>query len=636
MTAPRALLGSFAAVLVYATFSSGAQNATPQTWTVLALIVVALFAVAGVAVGGLALSAHRTALLGVAALAGFAAWAAFGITSSVAPDRSWADANLVAGYALVVVIGIVLGSSLPRAPTQVGVALGVVFVLAASWALLGKTLPGVKDTAGLLSRLQAPLGYWNALALCCVSGLLPLLRLAVRGSLPALTGTYVLALTLGLTYSRGALFALVVAVAVLVAFTRERARTLAVAASVAIATVAPLAVAGTRKDLSTNFVPVELRTDGGLLLLGVTVAAGVLLCLWGLALASVRLPEVGRRAWRGAAAVAVLAAVVFTATGGVGRAWDDFTDVRRLPPATSPDRVLSLSSSARWSWWQEAAGAFSDKPLTGWGAGSFKVTHLLYRDVGLRVEQPHSVPLQWLAETGVPGLLLAGGGLLALFAAGVRRVRAEPEGAALLAVAAAWVAQAPFEWTWDIPAATLPMLIALGVLAGRPRPAGRGRARPALLASAALGATLLIVSVALPELSRHQTDRALRLTDDERAARAADVAARLNPLATEPLLAAADVAERRGRTDEARRYLLRAVRRQPYDTESWQQLARVEFAAADRVDGLRALEQVLRLDPANGFVIGQARRAYETAVEPGESATATGAPLPSSASSAAP
>ena len=633
MSAARALLGSFAAVLVYATFAAGAQNPGPQTWTLLALIAVATFAVAGAATGSLSLSAPRPALAGVAALAGFAAWAAFGITTSVAPDRSWADANLVAGYALVVVIGMVIGSSLPKAVTRVGVVLGAVFVLAALYALLGKTLPGVRDTAGLLSRLQAPLGYWNALALCCVSGLLPLLRLSVRGSLPALAGAYVLALALGLTYSRGALFALVVALAVLVALSRERSRTLVVALSVGIAVVAPLAI-GSRADLSTNFVPVDLRTDDGLILLAVTVVAGALLVVWGRALRELAVPAIGRRAWQGAAAVAAVVAIAFVAAGGAGRAWDDFTDVERLAPATTPDRVLSLSSSARWSWWQEAAGAFSDKPLTGWGAGSFAVTHLLYRDVGLRVEQPHSVPLQWLAETGVPGLLLAGGGLLALLAAGYRRVRAEPEAAALLAVAAAWIAQSPFEWTWDIPAATLPMLVALGVLAGRPAPPRR---RGGVLLGAGLAAALLTVSVALPGLARWQTDRALALTSDARAARAADLAARLNPVATEALLVAADVAERRGRPEEARRYLLRAVGRQPYDVESWQQLARVEFAASDRVDGLRALAQALRLDPANGFVIGQARRAYETAVGPGESATATGTPLETNqASSAAP
>ncbi len=645
MTAPRALLGSFSGCLLYATFASGAQDPGPQTWTLLALIAVATVAGAAALYGnGLALRTDRLALAGVIGLAAFAAWAAIGITSSVAPDSSWADANLVAGYVLVVVIGVALGSSLPRAATQVGVALGAVFVLAALWALLGKTLPGVKDTAGLLSRLQAPLGYWNALALCCVSGLIPLLRLAVRGSLPALAGTYVLALALGLTYSRGALFALVVALAVLLWLTPERSRTLALALSVAVAVAAPIGVAGARSDLSTNFVPVDARTGDGLILLAVTVVAGALLVLWGRALRELVLPDdaggpasgaPGRGVWQGVAAVAAVVAITFAATGGVGRAWDDFTDVDRLAPTTSPDRVLSLSGSARWSWWGEAAGAFSDKPLTGWGSGSFRVTHLLYRDIGLRVEQPHNVELQWLAENGLPGLLLAGGGLLALLAAGYRRVRRDPEGAALLAVAAAWVAQSPFEWTWDIPAATLPMLLALGVLAGRAAPPRRTPVRGPILAGVAVAAALLAISVALPGLARWQTDRALRLASGERAARAADLAARLNPLGTEALLVAADVAERRDRLADARRYVLRAVRRQPYDVESWQQLARVEFAASDRVSGLGALAHALRLDPANGFVIGQARRAYETAVDPGESATATGTPLEASQASSA-
>ncbi len=178
------------------------------------------------------------------------------------------------------------------------------------------------------------------------------------------------------------------------------------------------------------------------------------------------------------------------------------------------------------------------------------------------------------------------------------------------------------------------MLVGLGVVAARPAEA-RAR-RSGLLPGLALGAALLAVSVALPQLARWQTNRALELDSDARAARAADLAARLNPLDTEALLAAADVAERRGRSEQARRYLLRAVRRQPYDAESWQQLARVEFGAADRVDGLRALDRALRLDPANGFIIGQVRGAYETSVAAGESASATGSPLPAASQASTP
>ncbi len=639
MTAPRAILGGFSACLLYATFADGAQDPTPQTWTLLALTAVAMVAAAAVLFGnGLALRTSRAGVIGVLGLAGFAAWAAVGITSSVAPDRSWTDANLVAGYALAVGVGLAVGASLPRAARWTGLAIGAVMLAAALYALAGKTIPGVIDSAGMLSRLQAPLGYWNALALCCVSGLLPLLRVAVRGSLPALGAVYLLALTLGLTYSRGALFALAVGLAVLLWLAPDRGRTVVLVILVLVAVAGPLAVAGLRHDLSTNFVPVGLRTDDGLLLLGTIVLAGSLLLLAGGQVPASDMSHAGTRhlyVWSVVVVVA-LGVAVFVATGGVGRAWDDFTDVQRLAPATTPARVLSLSSGARWSWWKEAAGAFSDKPLTGWGAGSFGVTHLLYRDIGLRVEQPHNVPLQWLAEDGVPGLLLAGGGIVALLIAGFGRARRDPEAAALLAIAAAWIAQSPFEWTWDIPAATLPMLLGLGVVAARPAAPRRTPARTGALLGAAVGAALLSVSVALPALARWQTTRALDLRSDARAARAADLAARLNPLDTEGLLAAADVAERRGRSDQARRYLLRAVRRQPYDAESWQQLARVEFGAADRVDGLRALDHALRLDPSNGFVIGQVRGAYATSVAPGESASATGSPLPAASQASRP
>lgn len=644
--AARVLLGSIVACLYYAGFAGGAQEPTPQSWTLIALTVVGVAAAAAILYGqGLALRTSRLAVAGIAGLAGFALWAAIGIPHSVAPDRSWAGANAAGGYALVAGLGLALGSSLPRPARTLGLTLGAVMTTLALYALIGKMLPGILDTQGLQSRLQAPIGYWNALALCCVSGLLPLLVRA-RDSLPALLGAFVLALTLALTYSRGALFALACALAVLLWLAPHRGRLLALIASVGVAVVAPVAVAG-RRDLSTDFVPVALRTDDGLVLLATTVVCGALLLVWGRMLRDLPgSPRVLPRLGRVALAMALVAGTVALSTGAVGSAWASFTDVRSLSPSAGPERVLSVGSGARWAWWREAAGAFSDKPLTGWGAGSFVVTHRLYRSVGFRVEQPHNVPLQWLAEDGVPGLLLAGGGLLALLAAGVGRVRRRPEGgygAALVAVAVAWIAQAPFEWTWDIPAATFPMLLALGVLSARPARPRRARLRGAGLAGVTLAGVLLVTSVALPELARQQTNRALDLASGSApapgrliaAARSAELGVRLDPVGTDALLAAADIAERRGRPTDARRYLLRAVRRQPYDVESWQQLARVEFARGDRVAGLLALQRGLSLDRANGLAIALARQAYETAVAPGESATATGTPLVANQASSA-
>src|SRR5205085_9953700 len=136
------------------------------------------------------------------------------------------------------------------------------------------------------------------------------------------------------------------------------------------------------------------------------------------------------------------------ATGRVGDAFDSFKSTDTVARQTDPNRLLSYNSGNRWTWWKEAAGAWSAKPVAGWGAGSFPVTHRLYRREPLSVQQPHSVPLQWLAETGLAGLLLAGGALLALLAAALAGVRREPwalraappargAAAALLAVAVA-------------------------------------------------------------------------------------------------------------------------------------------------------------------------------------------------------
>ena len=87
-------------------------------------------------------------------------------------------------------------------------------------------------------------------------------------------------------------------------------------------------------------------------------------------------------------------------------------------------------------WWKEAAGAIRDRPLGGWGAGSFGVVHLLYRRDALSVRQPHSVPLQWLAETGAVGALLAIGAFGLLLVSAVLATRRRASGSERLLTAA--------------------------------------------------------------------------------------------------------------------------------------------------------------------------------------------------------
>jgi tetratricopeptide (TPR) repeat protein len=157
-----------------------------------------------------------------------------------------------------------------------------------------------------------------------------------------------------------------------------------------------------------------------------------------------------------------------------------------------------------------------------------------------------------------------------------------------------------------------------------------------------LGVLLIVVaavSAALPALAQRRTDAALesvgraRVTDARLAdaAASAEVAAKLNPLAVEPLFAAASIAERRGRVDEARRAILRALERQPDNVDAWFRLTRIEFTRLDRAGVRRASQRALELDPLNPVAFALARRAQQAGAPPGESATATGTPLPAAA-----
>lgn len=76
----------------------------------------------------------------------------------------------------------------------------------------------------------------------------------------------------------------------------------------------------------------------------------------------------------GALAVALVAIVVSRSglEGTISHAWKSFT-ATRTASNYDPSRLLSTDSENRWVWWKEAAGAFSDRPVGGWGAGSFGV-----------------------------------------------------------------------------------------------------------------------------------------------------------------------------------------------------------------------------------------------------------------------
>ncbi len=670
-----ALLGALVAACMYAVFAHGGVGLPEEPRLQIGIALVSIGAAIGwLSSRALSLRAPAEAWIGVGLLLGFAVWCGVTLLWSVAPDNTWAQANRSIAYALVAVLAIAVGSSAPKAIERVATGWLVVAVVCALYALGGKLIPGAEilgvsfDHTAFASRLREPLQYWNALGLVCVLAVPIALRMttdvarrpAVRCA--ALAALFALLTCLGMTYSRGGILALMVAVFVMTLLGGQRLRGLAVFATTLVFLIPVLALAFSRPALKGINVPLDDRTPDGIILCLVMAGSlvGLLIAAWGLLRLEERAKwseESTRLVWRGlATTVGVFALVIVlgiaTSKGGPGQffddAWHEFTKTSQ-DKDSDPNRIISSNSGNRWVWWKEAAGAWTDKPVGGWGAGSFGVTHLLYREVELDVQQPHNVPLQFLAETGIVGAVLGMGALAFLLFAALARVRGMAEGrerdiaVALFAAAVAWLVHGVVDFDWDIPGVTIPALVFMGVLAAIPArretpsalsPAAASAApRVAALVVVCLALGLVIVSALLPVLADSKATSSLAVTTQaaepelQRAAAEAETGARLDPTSVASLLAAADLAQNRGRLVDARRYLLQAVERQPYSVVAWRRLMQLALVTADRRGAKAAAERLLELDPIGKGTLALVGQLVLFSVPANGSPTATGTPL---------
>ena len=667
---------ALAGIVAWALFSDGATSLENEAGLQIALCAAALVTLAGLLFSPrVRLRAPAIALVGLGLLALFAVWSGWSIAWSIAPDLSWVQLNRWAAYTLVAALALVLGSSLRRAPQLTALAFLVVATAVAAYALGGKVIPWFSipglidlDHTANFSRLREPLGYWNALGLVCVLAGPIAVRTAAdpdasrRWRTFSLVSLVVLLVTLGLTYSRGGILSLLVALAVLVAIGPDRLRLTAYAVLGMAAAVPAYVVAVVRDDLTTDGVVQAERADDGLILL-VALLVAIALVVWAgrwlrdrdahLEQAKLVPPSVRPRNALAAAGAALLVLIGGLAvsergvTGTIEDRWDDFTTVKS-DDQSDPSRVLRSNSGNRWVWWKEAAGAFSDEPVKGWGAGSFPLVHRRYRENDLPVRQAHSVPLQLLAETGLVGaaLALAGLGLLGWAAAARLRYadgRERRYVAALACASLAWGVHMWFDWDSDIPGVTLPLLIFLGVLAARPpgtadavdavppqddvrAPAGP---RGAGLLAGALILAALATSAYLPWLADDKAAEATLLgavsEEDalEEAAKRADEAMQLNPLSIDPVAAAIAVAQKRGRLEEVAELVEETADRQPQNPDVWLRAYAVQQSIDDAPARIASLRRLLELDPhedrlsLHGVAAGVAER----------SASATGTPL---------
>jgi hypothetical protein len=671
---PGALIVGLLLLVLYAAFAHGASSDPAEARVQIGLSFLAILAgVAWLGSGTVRVGARSWALMGTALLVAFAAWNGITLLWSVAPNQTWLELNRELSYVLVLVVAIGAGASHRRPLQTIATGYLLVAVVVTVYALGQKIFPGLHiaglidlDQTATFARLQAPLDYWNALALFVTFAVPVALVIARDRARPrwvrmaSLLALELMLLVIGLTYSRGGLVALVVVVAVTMAFAGSWLKTLTLLAAAALTTIAPLWLALSEHSLSGANVPLgDRETAGGPFLLVILASLLVLYVVARKLLdreVSIELtPERKRRVLRMAAAgaafliVAVLIVLALSSrglTGTFSHAWHSFTTPHATANVNAPN--LSVSSGNRWVWWKDAAGAWSDRPVGGWGAGSFRVVDLLYStSSSLSVQDAHSVPLQWLAETGLIGGLLAVGGYALLLAGGVDAVRRKTAserafGAVLLAAAVAYAIHALYDWDWELPGVTFPVLVFLGGLAGSgiARRGWRAPQAPGMLRGLALAGTTFVlcvyaVSALLPSLAATKASAALTQAGatSSRAARlhavgTAELASRLDPLSDEGLKAAASISVSLGHPAQARAYLLRAVARDPSDELAWEQLANLERGLRDVRAARQAIARVLALDPRGTVGRRLALALQELRTPPNDSATATSTPLP--------
>jgi O-antigen ligase len=612
--AEAALLGALGILLAWVVlFGGGSRNDTLSTAGI-AAIVCAAVGVAAALRGVLPLPRlDRPGATTVVAVAVLALWAGVSLVWSIAGDLSWVWFARWLVYTAFLVLGVLAGA-LRDGAVRVASLGALVLAAALGWALLGVAIPSLFPDGDRIARLREPVGYWNALALLGDAAIAfglwvarnPRARLRVAGSLLAFAAVLVVLLT----QSRAGVVGALAVLALWLVVSDER---LTDALRTALAAAPALAVAAwafTRPALVEDGALRSDRVADGRVFAVLTLVAMLAVALLAWRLPVRRIVERNGEAVRATILAACALTLVVGSIGFVARvgnpvSWVD-AQLSRGECVNEPGRLTDLCANNRLQWWGEALDVAADRPVGGSGAGTFALARRRYRESAMPVSEPHSVPLQLLADLGVVGFALA----FAAAAAGVLGARRglrlsrgddTAAAAALACLPLAYVVHVVVDYDLDFLAVTGPAFVALGVLLslGRPRAALRVRL-PGLVAVAAVGVAAA-VAVALPRLAQDKVDRAFAAIDAGRldeAVDAADRARRLDPLSLGPLRARAEAADAAGDRPAAVAWYEKATRLQPENPDTWYDLGLYHaIATHDLCAAYAALNHSYTLDP---------------------------------------
>jgi tetratricopeptide (TPR) repeat protein len=403
---------------------------------------------------------------------------------------------------------------------------------------------------------------------------------------------------LALTYSRGGVIVAVLAVAVWIALSRAWAEALATLVAAGLPAAVVIGVAFTLDGVTSDGQSHSTRvSDGAIFGVAVLLGLGATALL-----ARIEPPEPTDAVRRAALALVAVVAVAVIVVGAVHARswWDSFTSptVAELP--NSPNRFTEAGANYRWTWWNQAWRAWKAHPADGTGAGSFRFTNLRYRTTSVdQTTEPHSLPVQFLTETGVVGLLLFL--VAALGLVGAARRRAGPQLALALALPI-YLVHGLIDIDWDFAAVSAPVFLMAGAVAARPERARRLSASAVLVgAGVAVAVVCSLFAVWLGDRWSAQASESL-----DRPARAVELAKRarsVNPLAVEPIFAQAYGEWLRGNPGEALGLFRKATELQPDNAEAWYQLGefdlRFRHCARAALGELDRFTQLNPQDPQN-------------------------------------
>lgn len=594
-----------------------------QTRAAMTFVVWWLFIV--VAIGRLrgSLGLPRAGLVAGAALGGLALFTLLSASWATDDGAVFHEAVRAAGYFGLFMLVVVVawpGARLWLAGLAIGLA--AVAVLALGSRLAPSLFPD-QSALGLLAstapRLSYPVNYWNGLAACMALAVLLLAHFGAAGPARlvralAVGAIPIAGLALFLTASRGGVAALVAGLVILVAVARNRPPLLAGVLMGAVATGCLILLA----DARDAFIDGDLASPDGdgqradmivFTAVAVLLTGGVRYLADGACMA-LRAPR--SVAYVACAALAV-AAIGATAAGLPQDGWDEFKE----PPPTQPEQssegyvvshLASAGGSGRYQLWENAWSAFETEPVRGIGAGAFEAWWTRTGSRYQPVRDAHSLYVETLAQLGI-----VGGFLLVVFlltplvaAAGVHRGLSS-SGRVAVALVGAGATSAAVDWTWELPAAFVPVVIALGVVsveasaerqARVARPLRAGGAIMLGIAGMALGLVSYVAADALSD-----SRRAYRDGDVERATNEAKESLAATPWAAAPRLQLALLEETRD-LPAALAYIDQALDRAPDDWRIWVVASRLRVRAGDIDGGRRALAMARRLNPRAQFLPG--------------------------------